>query len=192
MKQIKLSGKRGKGHFTKVDDSTFTKYEHLSWYLSDTGYAMRKTSEGSIRLHRLVAGTPEGKVTDHLNGDRLDNRKSNLRVCTQKENAQNRKGTKGYAWDKAKSKWVVRYRKTFYGRYKTEKEAQRAYQLACSGVPYGKKERRQKYNLPTGVFKNKSNKGYQAKVQVNGKRVYLGTFPTVEQAEKAYLDKKEG
>lgn len=192
MKLIKLSGKRGKGHYAKVDDSTFKKYGHLSWYLSDTGYAMRKSKEGSIRLHRLVASTPEGKVTDHLNGDKLDNRKSNLRICTQKANTQNRKNTKGYAWDKAKSKWVVRYRNKFYGRYLTEKEAKRAYQLACSGVPYKKRERRQKYHLPTGVFKNKSNKGYQARIQINGKRIYLGSYPTVEQARKAYLDKKAG
>ena len=194
MQYIKLSGKIGKGHSTKVDDSTFTKYGHLTWHMSDTGYAVRRNSleGGTVRLHRLVANTPEGKVTDHLNGDKLDNRKSNLRICTQKDNAQNLKNIKGYTWDKSKNKWMVRYHNKYYGRYKTESEAKKAYQLACSGVPYKKRERRQKYHLPTGVFKNKSNKGYQAKAQINGKRIYLGTFPTIEQAEKAYLDKKEG
>lgn len=192
MKYIELSGKRGKGHSTIVDDSTFTKYGHLAWHLSDTGYAVRRNREGTLRLHRAVAGAPEDKVVDHLNGNKLDNRKSNLRICTQKENNQNRKGTKGYAWDKAKGKWIVRYRNTFYGRYETETEAKRAYQLASSGVPYEKRERRQMYHLPTGIFKNKSNKGYQARVQIDGKRIYLGTFPTVEQARRAYLDKKEG
>jgi len=194
---IELSGKRGKGQRTLVDDSTLKQYGHLSWFLSDTGYAMRRPNlddgaKVTIRLHRLVVNAPEGMVVDHLNGNKLDNRASNLRICTQKENTQNRKGTKGYAWDKAKNKWVVRYRDTFYGRYITEEEAKRAYQLACSGVLYKKREHRQNYHLPMGVFKNKSNKGYQAKVQVNGKRVYLGTFPTVEQAQQAYLDKKEG
>lgn len=197
MKYIALSGKRGKGKFTKVDDSTFTQYGHLSWFLSDTGYAMRRPildsgKKTTIRLHRLVMQAPEGMVVDHLNGDPLDNRRKNLRICTPKENAQNRKHTKGYSWDKSKKKWIVRYRNTFYGRYDTEDQAARAYKLACSGVPYQKRERRQKYHLPTGVFKNRSNTHYQAKVQINGKRVYLGTFATIEEAERAYLDRKRG
>ena len=181
MTYIKLSGKRGKGHSTKVDDSTFTKYGHLSWYLSDTGYAMRKTSEGSIRLHRLVMNTPEDKVTDHLNGDKLDNRKSNLRVCTQKANAQNRKGTKGYAWDKAKGKWVVRYRNTFYGRYETKAKAKRAYQLACSGVPYKKRERKQ-YMLPKNIHKQFGR--YNISLQRNGTRLRKNGIPTLAEAIK--------
>ena len=194
MAYIELSGKRGKGHQTLVDDSTLKKYGHLSWHLSDTGYAIRRTKSegGTIRLHRLVTNAPEDMVVDHLNGNKLDNRISNLRICTQKENSQNRKGTKGYAWDKAKNKWIVRYRRTFYGRYETEAEAKKAYQLACSGVPYKKRERRQMYHLPTGVFKNRSNKGYQAKAQTNGERVYLGTFATIKEAENAYLDRKRG
>lgn len=197
MAYIELSGKRGKGHRTLVDEDIYKQYGHLSWFLSDTGYAMRRPnlddgSKVTIRLHRLVVDAPEGKVVDHLNNDKLDNRKSNLRVCTQKDNAQNRKGIKGYVWDMSKGKWMVRYRNTFYGRYATESEAKRAYQLACSGVPYKKRERRKKYHLPLGVFKNQSNKGYQARIQVNGKRIYLGTFATKEDAEKAYLARKAG
>lgn len=187
-----MSGKRGKGKRTKVDDDIYEKYGHLTWHLSDTGYAVRRTKEGMVRLHRLVANTPEGLSTDHKNHDKLDNRASNLRVVTQAENMANYKGAKGYAWDKSKSKWIVRYKGTFYGRYATEDEAKRAYQMACSGVPYQKRERRQMYHLPAGVFKNRSNKGYQARVQINGERVYLGTFATIKEAEQAYLDRKRG
>ena len=166
MKYIELSGRRGKGHSTKVDDSIFTKYGHLAWHLSDTGYAVRRSREGTIRLHRLVAEVPEDKVVDHLNGNKLDNRKNNLRVCTQKENAQNRKGAKGYAWDKSKGKWIVRYRNTFYGRYDTEAEAKRAYQLACSGIPYVK-ARRKLWHLPAGITKQFGK--YRVRPQKNGK-----------------------
>jgi len=197
MTYIELSGKRGKGHRTLVDEDIYNKYGSLSWFLSDTGYAMRRptlddVTKVTIRLHRLVIEAPEGMVVDHLNGDPLDNRRSNLRICTQLENSRNRHGIKGYVWDESKHKWMVRYRNTFYGRYNTEAEAKRAYQLACSGVSYKKRERRQMYHLPTGVFRNKGNKGYQAKAQINGERIYLGTFATIEEAEKAYLDRKRG
>lgn len=44
-----------------------------------------------LRLHRLILDAPEGMVVDHINGDTLDNRRSNLRVCTQAQNLLNRK-----------------------------------------------------------------------------------------------------
>lgn len=192
MAYIELSGKLGKGKRTLVDDSTLKKYGHLTWHLSDTGYAVRRTPEGTTRLHRLIANTPEGLFTDHKNHDRLDNRLSNLRVVTQAENMANYRGAKGYAWDKSKKRWIVRYKKTFYGRYDTEEQASRAYRLACSGVLYAKKEHRQMYHLPPGVFKNRSNKSYQARIQINGERIYLGSFSTIQEAEKAYLERKRG
>ena len=179
MKTIYLSGKRGKNKSTQIDDSTFTEYGHLSWYLSDTGYAVRKNREGIIRLHRLVMKAPEGKVVDHLNGDKLDNRKSNLRVCSQKENSKNRKNTKGYSWDKSKQKWIVRYRGTFYGRYKTEIEASKAYQLACSGVKYNK-TRRKLYMLPKHISKQFGE--YVVSIQKDGKRFRKVGIQTLEEA----------
>lgn len=184
--KIQLSGKLGKNHHTLVDEETYNKYNHLSWYLSDTGYAMRKTPEGSIRLHRLVTGAEEGLVVDHLNGNKLDNRRKNLRVCTQKENAQNRKDTKGVCFDKSRNKWIVRYRNKFFGRYETEEMASRAYQLAKSGVQYNKKQR-MRYMLPYGVFFHKGyKKPYVARPQINSKRYFLGYFATAEEAKNAY------
>ena len=179
MAYIKLSGKRGKGQRTLVDDSTLNKYGHLSWHISDTGYAVRRTSEGTVRLHRLVANTPEGMFTDHKNHDRLDNRASNLRVVTQAENMANYKGAKGYAWDKSKKKWIVRYRKTFYGRYNTEDEARKAYQLARSGVPYIKTRRKQ-YMLPKGIHKQFGK--YNVSLQRDTIRRRKNGIPTLEEA----------
>lgn len=182
------------GHTTLVDCADVPKVLDYSWHRSDTGYAVwRGVKDGkkqTIRMHRLIADTPDDLVTDHKNHDRLDNRRANLRVCTQQQNLRNTKGEKGYVWDASKGKWLVRYRKQFYGRYTTEDEARKAYQLAKSGVPYQKRERRQMYHLPTGVFRSKSNKSYQAQIQIDGKYHYLGSFPTVEEAEKAYLNMK--
>lgn len=183
---IELSGKRGKGHRTSVDEETYNKYNHLSWYLSDTGYVMRKPQGEVLRLHRLVLNAPEEMVVDHLNGDKLDNRKSNLRICTHKENSMNRKNTKGVCYDKSKSKWIARYRNKFFGRYNTEQEASRAYQLACSGVEYNKRQRR-RYTLPVGVYFYKGyKKPYVARPQVKGIRYFLGYFATAEEAKNAY------
>jgi hypothetical protein len=46
-------------------------------------------------LHRVIMNCPENLVVDHINGDCLDNRKENLRICTQAENTRNRRTNKG-------------------------------------------------------------------------------------------------
>lgn len=158
-------------------------YEYINslgvWYMNDSGYAVRRINGKTTRMHRLINKTPVGKVTDHLNGNRLDNRKSNLRTCTQKENANNKKNILGYTWDKSKQRYIVRYKNKFYGRYDTEKEAKRAYQLAKSGVPY-QKTRRKYWHLPKGISKQFGK--YRVRPQANGERYWLGQFATLEKA----------
>lgn len=178
MKNILLSGRLGKGKSTKVDDDDYEKYNHLVWHLSDTGYAVRKSGK-TVRLHRLIMDCPEGMVIDHLNGDKLDNRKSNLRICTQSENAKNMHNVKGYSYDKSKNKYVVRYRNKFYGRYATEEEAKKAYRLACSGVEY-QTTRRKLYMLPKHISKQKGK--YVVSIQVRGKKYYKVSIDTLQEA----------
>lgn len=178
MKNILLSGRLGKGKSTKVDDDDYEKYNHLVWHLSDTGYAVRKSGK-TVRLHRLIMDCPEGMVVDHLNGDKLDNHKSNLRICTQSENAKNMHNVKGYSYDKSKNKYVVRYRNKFYGRYATEEEAKKAYRLACSGVEY-QTTRRKLYMLPKHISKQKGK--YVVSIQVRGKKYYKVSIDTLQEA----------
>lgn len=121
----------------------------------------------------------EGMVIDHLNGDKLDNRKCNLRVCTQLENARNMHNTKGYCFDKSKGKYMVRYRGKFYGRYETEEEAKRAYKLACSGVEY-KTTRRKYYMLPKHISKQFGK--YRVSLQVDKKLYRKVGLQTLEEA----------
>lgn len=186
MTHIELSGKRGKGHRTLVDEETYNLYGHLKWHLSDTGYVVRRSNGFTTRLHRLVSNATEGKVVDHLNGNPLDNRASNLRVTTQLENSKNRKDIKGATFDKSRNKWIVRHRNKFYGRYNTEQEASRAYQKAKSGKEYIPRQR-QRYMLPTGVYFYKGyRKPYVARPQINGVRHFLGYFATAEEAKAVY------
>lgn len=189
MKEIILSGKRAKGQSTKVDDDDYKKYNHLVWHLSDTGYAVRRNNGETFRLHRLIMNCPEGMVVDHLNGDTLDNRKCNLRICTVAENSKNHHNTKGYCYDKNRGRWVARYRRKFYGRYDTEEEAKRAYKLACSGVEY-QKTRRKYYMLPKHISKQFGK--YRVSIQVKGKRYRKTSLTTLEEAiswrDKMYKD----
>lgn len=179
MKEIILSGKKANGKSAKVDDDDYKKYNHLRWHLSDTGYAVRRNNGETIRLHRLIMNCPEGMVVDHLNGDTLDNRKCNLRICTQLDNARNRHNVKGYCYDKAKKKYIVRYNRKYYGRYKTEEEAKRAYQLACSGVEY-QTTCRKYYMLPKHISKQFGK--YVVSIQVNGKKYRKVSINTLEEA----------
>lgn len=59
-----------------------------SWHIN-CGYAVSNVSDKKVRLHRLIMCAPESLWVDHINGNRLDNRRSNLRVVTTVENAQN-------------------------------------------------------------------------------------------------------
>jgi hypothetical protein len=175
----------------KVDDEDYPLLSRFTWYVSDTGYAMTQIrGKKHIKMHHLVWGTIENKclVIDHLNNNRLDNRKSNLRLCTQKENSNNR-DAKGYCWDKNKGKYIVRYKGKFYGRYVTEEEAEEAFKKACSGVEYHPRTRR-RYMLPRGVLymrsQSKSGRPYYCRPQVKNKKYFLGYFATPELALEAY------
>ena len=91
----------------------------------------------SIRLHKLITGFP---LTDHINGNPLDNRKSNLRLATKEQNAKNRSvqsnntsGFRGVHWDKRRNKWCSRVRvneKSIYtGWYDNPEDAAKARDL---------------------------------------------------------------
>lgn len=99
MKKIKLNGLIGLGKFALVDDEDFVKLNIYSWCLSSQGYVVcvkylgrinGKTKNKCIRIHRLIVDAPDNKEVDHINGNRLDNRKCNLRLSTHTENAYNR------------------------------------------------------------------------------------------------------
>lgn len=68
----------------------------------------------NIRLHRLITNCSEDKVVDHINHNKLDNRKSNLRICSQHQNMMNKikqnnnkSGYTGVYWSNEKSRWYA-------------------------------------------------------------------------------------
>lgn len=145
MKKISV----GKGKFALVDDEDYGWLTTWKWHLNPTGYAVRKVyidgrKAGSyqVMMHRLIAGTPERMHTDHKNGDPLDNRKANLRVCTNYENMKNRKininntsGYKGVHLHTTLKRWVAKIgvngKRMHLGLFDTPEDAARAYNLAA-------------------------------------------------------------
>jgi hypothetical protein len=185
--EIALSGKRGARKFVIVDSDDFEKFGHLRWHLSDTGYATRKNGKVQ-KLHRLIMGNPVGMVVDHLNGNKLDCRKSNLRVCTPAENSRNRHDIVGVSFDRSRGKYMARHRRKFCGRYETKEEALRAYQLAKSGQEYQPKQR-QKYMLPKHIYRQNGKWGYG--FSVDGVRYRRNGFATLALAQEALKLQKE-
>ena len=90
MKTISLT----KGYSVIVDDADYAELSQYSWHHSAQGYAARRSGK-IILMHRQILNSQPGQHTDHINRNRLDNRRSNLRICTLAQNNRNQKPTGG-------------------------------------------------------------------------------------------------
>ena len=72
-----------------VDDEDYDIVRQHAWYLHPLGYIAGKANGKRTYLHRFIMKPLPGKVIDHINGDKLDNRRCNLRACEVKENVRN-------------------------------------------------------------------------------------------------------
>lgn len=93
-KEIVLS----RGYITIVDDADYKHLSRWKWSYSQ-GYAVRKvrTTNGtkSLGMHHQLMNPASDQLVDHKNGNRLDNRKNNLRVCKKLHNNMNRRPNSG-------------------------------------------------------------------------------------------------
>ena len=88
--QVPMGGIKGFGKFAKVDTADYSLVSRYSWYYRD-GYAVSKINRREVRMHRMILNeTDPERLVDHVNRNRLDNRRANLRVYTPKQNANNR------------------------------------------------------------------------------------------------------
>lgn len=71
-----------------IDERDYDLVAQYKWCVDDKGYAVNTRSEHHY-MHRLIANAPPGSMVDHANGDRLDNRRKNLRPATRSQNAAN-------------------------------------------------------------------------------------------------------
>lgn len=136
MNRIPLAGKYSH-KFILVDDCDLWISEYR-WYWCPTGYPSSVINGKNVRAHTIIAKAPIGLMADHINGDRLDCRRSNLRICSPSQNAMNRSGVpgstskyKGVCWSSAAGRWraqiSVKYRQVYLGLFDTEVDAAAAY-----------------------------------------------------------------
>lgn len=202
------------GGETIVDESDFEWVSQFRWFKSSAGYAHRQgwtnRKHWCVFLHRVLNNTPDHLFTDHANGNKLDNRRSNLRTCTKGQNAANvckwKKPSllseyKGVVFHKQSGLWMANIQ--FKGRkiatyHKTEQQAALDYNrmaVECFGefaklnnVPCGTiaTVRRVKSSKYRGVSFHKRTERWRAALETGGKAVHLGAFSTEIEAAFCY------
>lgn len=92
MKEIQLT----KGYAAIVDDDDYEKVNQYKWYAQTKRYvqyarrvAYKNGGQFTVSMHRFVMDCPDDMQVDHINHNGLDNRKENLRICTNQENSRN-------------------------------------------------------------------------------------------------------
>ncbi len=149
MKEIELT----QGLVVLIDDEDYAWLSLNKWMAeaasnsSRTHYAVRwmTNNQGqrrALRMHRLIIGAKPGQQVDHIDGDGLNNQRSNLRVATCTENQRNSRlrmdntsGFKGVSWKKQNNRWQASIRvsrkKTHLGYFRSPVEAALAYDHAA-------------------------------------------------------------
>lgn len=113
-----------------IDLDDVEKCKKYSWQVVSlrSDFTYFRNCEGTL-LHRYIVDCPKEMVVDHINHDTLDNRKNNLRICTFRENVNNRslinkKSKSGHTFITIKgTKFVVRIKKKLLGSFETLEEA---------------------------------------------------------------------
>jgi len=129
-----------KGLKAIVDSDDVNKINWNKWSANKSGkcvYAVRCYKKTKQYLHRLIAGAQKGQFVDHINGNTLDNRKKNLRICTKQENSWNQKKRnnlyKGVTKhkDKFSARLTINGKNLYFGLHETPEEAAKAYNEAA-------------------------------------------------------------
>jgi hypothetical protein len=127
-----------------VDDEDLPVIVRTKWHCTIHGYAARRSQEDKIvYMHRQIAAPGSGLTVDHINGNKLDNQRVNLRICSRLGQARNARGKsfsrhsrfKGVCKTRDGNKWratiTVNWKQVSLGSFDTELEAALAYDAAA-------------------------------------------------------------
>lgn len=208
-KEILLGNKKEK-LYTIVDDEDYAKLIKLKWNFNG-GYVVHSITSGEdrgkkIRMHRLIMHPNDDDIVDHINGNTLDNRKSNLRITNETGNIRNSRKMekkkqvtskyKGVSWDKQMSAWKVSIRNCgkveHLGYFNNEDVAGYVYNLKAKKI-FGEfawlneindcdtniekyRVKRKKSSQYFGVTWNKNRNKWEGQLYINKKIKKLGLF----------------
>lgn len=143
MRTLKLT----KNKVAILDDEDYELFKNQKWTLGNNGYAYRNYRNGrEPYLHRLILQAPKGIYVDHKNGDKLDNRRENIRLCTQRQNAANQQMQtrpksskyKGVYWSRTNNHWIAQIKfngkMNYLGWFRTEHQAALVYDLWAKDI----------------------------------------------------------
>lgn len=117
-----------------IDFVDWNSIKQYCWFESVGGYIEANVCGKTVKMQRMIMNPPKDMVVDHINGDKHDNRKCNLRIVTQSENnmnkcmqSNNKSGTVGVYYDKSAQKWrasiVIKGNKIDLGRFVNKQDA---------------------------------------------------------------------
>lgn len=207
------------GGYAIVDPEDYEALSKERWFRKGNGYAYRqgwkRDANGKLVhwhewMHRAVNKTPDGMFTDHANGNKLDNRKENLRTCDKAQNSANRpkikrsqlsSTLKGVSYHRSTGLWRARLQcggKTQTTYHKTAEQAALDYSRMAqekfgefaqgSDVPDGTQPtvRKSKSSKYLGVSFWKSEQRWVSQLIKDGKRVYISSHKTEAEAALAW------
>lgn len=142
------------GGFSLVDAQHYPLLIRYTWTRTPTNYVVTQSNALGgklVLLHRFLTGAGKGQVVDHVNGNGLDNRDSNLRRCTVAENVRNSRGNKGKRFKgvfkrgnrngRSMDGWfaaiTINNRQKYLGHFLEQEDAAMAYDIAAKKA-YGK------------------------------------------------------
>lgn len=122
-----------------IDAADVSIAQTARWSRLTSGYIVGRNRDGFRFLHRLILPCVDGRIADHINGDKLDCRRSNLRLCTHVENSRNAGTTKGRQYKgvgvlpcgRFRARIMVNRKEIALGWHDTASDAARAYDAAA-------------------------------------------------------------